>query len=136
VPELQKENETAFREERGFSRKANERRFAVSFANWEYEQEVKRKKAAGWKFNSNGILLPPQPRGERNRQGNLRPSGSKTQRGRLDIPKTSDPDYYADSLLDEIKAVHDSVIDCFRDLKERLIAIENKMAKKRSVKHT
>ena len=108
----------------------------MSFGDYEYEQEVKRKKAAGWKYDNRGFLLPPQPRRERNRQGN-----------KLDIPKTSDPDYYADSLLDEIKSVHTSVIDCYRDLKERLTVIENKMTpprrggsspqgtKKRSVKH-
>ena len=76
----------------------------MSIRNWEEEQEIKRKKAAGWRYNNDGILVPPDPR-------------------RLNIPSTSDPDYYADSILDEIKSVHNSVIECFKDLEKHLKVI-------------
>jgi hypothetical protein len=43
---------------------------------------------------------------------------------KLDLQRTSDPDYYAETLLYEIRQTHQSVMDCFEDLKKHLTVIE------------
>lgn len=58
-----------------------------------------------------------------------RPSKEK-----LALMSTSDPDYYAESLLYEISEVHKSVIECFEDLKKHMTVIEKLMATNKKVK--
>lgn len=122
----------------------------MAFGTYEDEMDVKRKLAQGYRWNGKGFLVPPEPevpRGiprsvakgkKRVLRGEAIPSQPQREiasRTRLDIPRTSDPDYFAESLLDEIRSCHNSVIDCYRDLKKQLTVIEkNLMAIKRSVR--
>jgi hypothetical protein len=79
----------------------------VSIRNWEDEEEDRKKREAGWVLNEKtGRYVPPK--GEQ----------------KFSPMKTSDPDYYAESLLYEIKSAHDSVIECFKELKKQLTVIE------------
>jgi hypothetical protein len=43
---------------------------------------------------------------------------------KLSVMKTSDPDYYAESLLYEMRQTQKSVLECFDDLKKHMIVIE------------
>lgn len=83
------------------------------------QDEIKRKIAEGWYVNDKGILVPPQP---------------STQKKRLDVSKTSDPDYFAETLLYEIRQANNSVVECYRALEEHLTKIENRITKKRQVR--
>ena len=51
-------------------------------------------------------------------------SGKLVSGKKLDLQRTSDPDYYAETLLYEIRQTYESVIDCFEDLKKHLTVIE------------
>lgn len=51
-------------------------------------------------------------------------SGKLVNGKKLDLQRTSDPDYYAETLLYEVRQTHQSVIDCFEDLKKHLTVIE------------
>lgn len=96
----------------------------MSLSDWEREQDRRKKIAAGWHVSKKGYLVPP-------------PSKRIIQKGRFDPSKTSEADFYAEALLDEIKSTHNSVIECFRDLEKQLTVIkEQLMAIRRRLKKT
>lgn len=51
-------------------------------------------------------------------------SGKLVSGKKLTLSRTSDPDYYAETLLFEIRQTHQSVVDCFEDLKKHVTVIE------------
>lgn len=102
-------------EEQGIGRKRTD----VDFENMILEAE-----------NKNRRMLPSHVPEEVQKEGTPQPSTKK----RLEISKTSDPDYYAETLLYEIRRTHNSIIDCYRALEKHLNEIDTRIAKKRKVR--